>query len=311
MVDLSITIVNLNTRDMLRDCLKSIYAATHKISFDVYVVDKTSTDGSADMVRQEFPQAHLMVVPREVFYTVANNTGLRAGQGRYLLSLNPDTIILDGALDQMVDFCDQHPEIGILGPKLLNADGTLQRSCWLGFPSLRSAVIDAFYLWRLLPRSTIVQASEVPEEKLQEPREVDHLLGAALILPRRVTDKVGLMDERLHLYLDETEWCYRIKQASWKVYYLPTAQIIHFGQQTTSKEPTNNLPMNYRNFTKFYRETAHPTVWHRAALKVVIVLGCLLRLGLWSWRARKPERREKALNMRHGYWQVIQELPSF
>jgi hypothetical protein len=277
----------------------------------VCVVDKTSTDGSAEMVRREFSQVGLIVVPREVFYTVANNAGLRAGQGRYLLSLNPDTVILDGALDRLVEFCDQHPEIGVLGPKLLNADGTLQRSCWLGFPSLQSAVIDAFYLWRLLPKSAFVQASEIPEEKLQTAREVDHLLGAALLLPRRVTDQVGLMDESLHLYLDETEWCYRIKRAGWKVYYLPAAQIIHYGQQTTSKEPTNNLPMNYRNFVKFYRKTARPTAWYQAALKTVILLGCLLRLGLWTWRARQPAKRDKALNMRRGYWQVIQELPTF
>ena len=181
-VDISICIVNWNTSDLLRDCLNSIYQLSWNNCYEVIVVDNASTDSSLEMLRIDFPQAKVIANEVNLGFARANNQAFALAKGNYILALNSDTIVLPGAFGTMKDFMDNHREAGAVGCKLLNPDGTIQRSCWHGFPNLKSAIVDAFYLWRVFPNLAWVCTSEIPQEELDAEVEVDHLLGACILV---------------------------------------------------------------------------------------------------------------------------------
>jgi len=311
MLDVSICIVNWNTRELLANCLHSIFADDQRVTFDVIVVDNASHDTSPDMVRADFPQVHLIANNENLGFARANNQAFSLAKGRHVLLLNSDTIVLQDALLKMVKYLDEHQLIGVVGPKLLNLDRTLQRSCWRGFPSLRSAFVAAFYLWRLVPHSRLVQSTEsldIPDDK---PIEVDHVLGACMLVRREVINQVGGMDEELFLFLEETEWCYRIKKRGWEVHFLPWAEIIHVGQQSVHQNPEQTLPEKYRNYVWFYKKYENPSKMQLALLKLVTISAGLLRMGLWTWRSRSASQRDQARRMRSGYRKVVKQSLSF
>lgn len=306
-MDLTIIIVNWNTREMLANCLDSIFADEHGVMFEVIVVDNASQDGSVDMVRGEFPGVQLIANSENLGFARANNQALPLAKGRCILLLNSDTVVLPGALRELVRYLDEHPQVGVVGPKLLHPDGTTQRSCWLGFPSLRFAFVDALYLWRFVPRSRLVRSSGLLEIPDNEPLEVDHILGAAMMVRHDVVKQVGGMDEGFFLFLEETDWCYRIRKAGWKIHFLPMAEIIHFGQQSVHQNPERTLPEKYRNYVRFYSEHEDPSGLQKMILRGIIVIAGLLRIGLWTWRGRVAEQREHARRMRRGYWKVVRQ----
>ncbi len=307
MSDLSICIATWNAAAVLRDCLRSIFARPSQRVLEVIVVDDASSDGTAAMVRKEFPAVRLIANPQAVGYARSNNQALAVTTGRALLLLNSDTVVLPGALDTLVAFLEGEPTVGMVGARLLNPDGSLQRSAWHGFPSLRTAAIDAFYLWRLAPRLRWVRASEVLERE-DGPIDVDHLLGACMMVRREALEAVGGMDESLFVFFADTEWCYRIRQAGWRVVLLPSAQIVHIGQHSIHQNPERRLPEQYQTWVWFYRKH-RGSVAGTQCLKALIALGLLIRVALWSWRARSPIRRAQARRMRAGYWKALCEVP--
>ncbi len=309
--DLSVCIVNWNTKDLLRGCLGSIYGQQWDSSLEVIVVDNASTDGSAAMVRRELPQVRLIANSENFGFARASNQAFTQAHGRYALVLNSDIAVKPGALDSMVRFMDRHPDAGMIGCELLNPDGSPQRSCWRGFPSLSMALGDALYLWRLAPSLARGPANMRRQTDRREPLEVDHLLGACMMVRREVIAQVGGMNEGLFLFLEDTEWCYRLRANSWKIYYLPSAQMIHFGQGSVHQNPERTLPEQYRNFVWFYRTHAGPSAARVGILKLVIVLASVLRVGLWTWRARVASQRDQARRMRSAYWQVIRRALSY
>jgi GT2 family glycosyltransferase len=311
-IDLTICIVNWNTAKLLRDCLDSIFNQKWRISLQVVVVDNHSADLSAAMVRSKFPNQVILIENKEnLGFARANNQAFAQAQGEYVLILNSDTLVCPGSLDDMVDFMEHHSETGALGCKLINPDGSVQRSCWLGYPNLKAAIADAFYLWRLLPNLPWMRTCETAVANPKIELEVDHLLGACILVRRDVINAVGGMNEDLFLFLEETEWCYRIKKSGWKIHYLPHAQIVHIGQQSVNQQPALTLPEKYRNFIWFYRRTENPSEIQVAVLKLVIAFAAIIRIGLWSERSLSSAYREKAYRMRYGYWEVIRQLPSF
>jgi hypothetical protein len=259
------------------------------------------------MVRQQFPQARLITNDDNVGFARANNQAFNVAEGRYVLLLNSDTLVQPGAFDGMVEFMDTHADAGMVGCKLLNADGSLQRSCWRGFPSLKMAVIDAFYLWRIAPGWNWVKSMEIPEAELHQVLEVDHILGACMMVRGEIIQQIGGMVENIFLFLEETEWCYRFQKHGWKIYYLPTVRVIHFGQQSVHKNPERTLPEKYRNFAWFYRTFQNPSLIQQGVLKLVTLAAGVVRMGLWTWRSRKQDQRTQALRMRHGYWLVVKQ----
>jgi GT2 family glycosyltransferase len=308
--DISVCFVNLNTKDLLRDCLKSIFEQKWQVSLEVIVVDNASTDGSVAMLRREFPQVKVIANPEYRGFAGGNNQAFAAAKGRYLLMLNTDTIVLPGAFEAMVEFMDHHPEAGALGCKVLNRDGTLQRSCWRGYPSLKHATVEALYLWRLMPGFSWVRASEIKKEELEDTLEVDHLLGACLLIRREVIEQLGGLKEEYIIYLEDTDLCYRMKKANWRVYYDPKGQIIHYGQQTGHVRSTWSLFQGYRNYCRFCRDNNLCSARQIIVLKGVIMLASMVRMGLWLFRMLK-EDRALSLGMVKGYWSLFRNAPTF
>ena len=226
MHELSICIVNWNVRELLKACLNSIFNNTKGISFEVIVVDNASSDGSVDMVRKEFPQVKLIANGSNAGFTRANNQALKIAQGRYVMFLNPDTELKGNSLATMVNFMHAHKDCAALGPKLLNSDGSLQRSCKT-FPSLISMLFNALFLDSIFPRSKVFGGHFMAWWDFNHTREVDQPMGSALMVKKEVLDSAGWFDENIFIWFDEVDLCYRIKKAGWKIYFTPDAQIIH------------------------------------------------------------------------------------
>lgn len=310
LLELSIVIVNWNTRALLLACLKAIEQNPPARTFDIWVVENGSTDGSADAVRAEFPAVHLIANAKNAGFAAANNQALTQCAGRYILLLNSDTEAQSDVLEALCAYLDAHPRCGAAGCRLLNPDGTTQRSAWRGFPGLRSAALDGLYLWKLLP-PRFVAAREVSLAGHTGPQAADHLLGACLLTRREVVQQVGLLDDGYFLFLEETDWCRRIGRAGWGIAYLPEFAILHHGQQSMRQIPAQTLPLYYSSLCRFVRKSGAKRAarLRMGALKVVIAVSVLLRLGLWTLRL--PRSRSLSLRMLRGYANVLRRLPSF
>jgi len=247
MVDLSVVIVSWNTRELLRGCLWSVVSHQSsvvssqpspsmmpktdncKLKTEIIIVDNASTDGSAGMVRAEFPATTVIVNAENVGFARANNQGIRASQGRYIVLLNSDTLVPPGALAALVAFMDAHPEAGAVGARLRRPDGTPQPFAFGGDPTLRYLLrrgINRFLLRRPL--------HDWATDAIQP---VDWVSGACLMVRCAAIDQAGLLDENIFMYFEDNDWCLRIRQAGWKVYYDPQVAITHIGGQSLAQNP--------------------------------------------------------------------------
>lgn len=224
---LSIIILNYNTRGMLRQCLKAIKKNPPDFSYEIIVVDNKSSDASAAMVRQDFPDVELKVMDKNYGYAGGNNRGLQAAKGEYLAILNPDVLVLSGSLNELVQYLEKHFDAGIVGPKLLNPDKTLQYSCYR-FPTLWTPVLRRTFLGFLPLGRNKVRDYLMADWPHEAPRSVDWLLGGAIMIRRRAYEQVGTLDERFFLYFDDVDYARRMREAGWGVAYAPKAEMIHF-----------------------------------------------------------------------------------
>lgn len=272
-MDLSIVIVNWNTRDLLARCLESVAGAAPALTREVLVVDNASTDGSAALVRERFPWVRLFENPENVGFARANNQGIRESSGRYILLLNPDTELRPGALETLVQFMDQHPRVGAAGPRLLNADGSLQLSCQPK-PTLFRETWMLFRLERRWPVGYYVM------EKWDSavPRPVDVVKGACLIMPRDIILQVGLLDEDYFLYAEELDLCERVRRAGYEIYWVPTAVVSHLGEQSTQQMPESSFLFLYASKHLFFRK--HYGTAAGAIFRLILLLSTLPRILL-------------------------------
>lgn len=299
MLDVSICIANWNAADYLRSCLRSIVAQAWRSTWEVIVVDNASTDESVALARQELlpGQGRLIVNPANRGFAAANNQAFALAKGRYLLLLNNDTVILPGAIDQLVAFADAHPEAGLVGCRLLNPDGSLQPSC-RSFPSLRIMLFRALYLDKLLPHNRWTGANYLSYWPHDTVRPVDVASGCCLLARRELLEQVGPLDERFFFYFEETDWCRRAWQAGWQVYFTPQAQVIHYGGRSSSRQSTQSSVLYLDSLLKYFRK-------HHGSLAVVVVrllavLETGLRLGYWMFRALLP--RSPASSEKPDFW---------
>ena len=247
-MDLSIVIVSWNTREILKQCLASIFRHPPAGTFEVWVVDNASTDGSVPMVKANFPAVRLIENRENIGFAPANNRAIRAGDGEYVLLLNPDTEVFAGTFDALLNFLRAHPDTGAVGPKTLNPDGSLQTSSY-PFPTLSRE------LWRLLHLDKIAPyGSYRMTEWAARPREVDALLGACMLFPRRVLDEVGLFDESYFMYTEEIDLCYRVRQSGRKLFWVPEASIVHYGGQSTRQVAAEMFLQLYKSKLQFFRK---------------------------------------------------------
>lgn len=252
--DVSVCIVTYKARELLRDCLKSLQGNTD-LAYEVIIVDNGSGDHVSDMLSEEFPSAHLIENTSNLGFTAPMNQALKQGKGRYLLQLNPDTLILSEALDRMVAFMDAHPEIGICGPKVLNRDLTMQKPCRRGEPTPMAVIAYFLGLSARFPKSKTFGGYLLNYLDEDETSSVDGVSGSCMLIRHEVVDKIGYLDERFFAYQEDADICRRTREAGWNVYYYPPAQIIHFGGQGGSGvEPFRSIIAWHKAYFQYYRK---------------------------------------------------------
>jgi GT2 family glycosyltransferase len=306
-LDLSVSIVSWNTRDLLAQCLESIQrdqclAVGHRLELDsdpspliveALVVDNASDDGSPVMVRQRFPWVQLIENRENVGFARANNQVLRRGAGRYLLLLNPDTLVLPGSLQAMVAFLDAHPAVGVLGCQLLNADGSSQWS-YADFPTLWSAWLGTDFRRHARPCAE------------GEALAVDAISGACLMVRREVVQEVGEMDEAFILHAEEVDWCYRIQGAGWLVCHLPQVEIVHLLGQSRRLRSWHSYLHIHRSRLLFFRKHRglRQTQVLRGGYLVVSLAKAVSNLVRISLGGGTGARAKLSQNLRLGRWLV-------
>lgn len=274
MTDVSIIIVNYNSKEYLDKCLGSVVKAKGNNRYELIVVDNASNDGSAELVRDKYPDVKLISNSDNLGFIKANNQGMRASSGKMVMCLNNDTIIKDDAIGKLVQFLMAHGDAGAVGPKLLNIDGTIQMQCRRGFPTPINSLYYFLGLSKLFTKSKRFGSYLLTYLDDKATVEVDSLCGAAMLVKREVLDKVGLMDESYFMYGDDIDWCYRIKKAGWKIFYLPEAEIVHYGGRGGSSK------MSYRNIFEFYRSMAvfHKKHYHNI---YIFIVNWLVYAAIW------------------------------
>lgn len=281
MVKVSTIIVNWNTRNILRDCLSSIFEQTQDIEHEVIVVDNTSTDGSVEMIKSEFPSVTLIENKVNRGFAAANNQGIAIAKGQYLLLLNSDTVVLDNAIAKAFSFADSHPECGIVGCRVLNPDRTLQPTCFM-FPSILNMLLSTSYLYKLFPKNKFFGRERMSWWDRSNVRNVDVVTGCFMLVRRKALEQIGSMDGRFFMYGEETDWCYRFKEAGWKVMYTPSAEIIHLGGQS-SKKVMEQMSLELRgSILQFMKK--HQPRWEYALACFLVWLFCAVRIPFWFMR---------------------------
>ncbi|RLC80656.1 MAG: glycosyltransferase family 2 protein [Chloroflexi bacterium] len=293
MLDLSVVIVNWNVRDLLRRCLLSILASSQTCKFEIIVVDNASTDGSVEMVRAELPAVHLIANTENRGFPAANNQGLAIARGRYVLLLNPDTEVVGDALATMVAFADAHPDVGMIGPQLLYADGSVQSSR-RRFPTLATGFLESTWLERYASRRLLERYEflDQPDDVVQD---VDWLYGAALMARREAVEQVGPMDEGYFMYSEELDWCRRFRDTGWRVVYLPAAQIVHHegksSEQVVAARHIHFQTSKVRYFRKYHGRVVGEV------LRFFLLSNYVWQLGLegakWLLSHKRPLRAQR------------------
>lgn len=235
--DLSVVIVNWNARELLSDCLDSLFADAEGLTMELFVVDNASSDGSVEMVQRRFPEAILIANGENLGFARATNRAIRRSLGRYILLLNPDTAVTKQSLPKMVAFLDHDPRVGAVGPRILTAKGSIDFQAGRSFPSLLTELFDQVRIAQLCPRSRLFGRYLMGYWDHKDDREVDLLSGACLMVRREAVEQVGLLDEGFFLYGEDVEWCHRLKRAGWKIFYHAEAQITHLGGGSTKAAP--------------------------------------------------------------------------
>ncbi len=324
---LSIIIVSWNTRDLLATCLESIFHSlslgqqegSGELPTEVIVVDNGSTDGTVEMLRRDYPGVRLVENRENVGFARANNQGIALSRGRYVLWLNTDAFVRGPALVRLVRFMEEHPEAGAAGPRLYFGDGTLQHSC-SSFPTLTTELYGAVGLDRLFPRSRTFGKYRMTYWDMRDVRAVDVVMGACLMARREALQQVGGLDERFFMYSEEVDWCYRVRQAGWRIYFVPDTEVIHLWGGTSRTLPVQTVVQLYHSRLLFFRK--HYGLAATTAYKAVLALACAVRLAglpvvllatlpaMLLRRAPAEARLQRFLVKGAGYRSLLWALPS-
>ncbi|MFN8140613.1 MAG: glycosyltransferase family 2 protein [Fimbriimonadales bacterium] len=251
--ELSITICSWNTSDELAACLRSIEAVRSEANFEVIVVDNASEDGSPDMVEKEFPWVCLHRMVENLGFGKGHNFAFTKASGKLLMPLNSDTVVKPGAIKQLIEFMNQNVNVGIVGPKLLNPDGSLQYSC-RKFPTPAAALFRNTPLGKFFPNTRFVKEYLMTEWKHDEPMDVDWVSGAAFVMRRELYDKIGGFDERFFMYMEDVDLCMRTHSASYRVVYFPVPTITHAIGRSTDRMPQKMIRQFHSSMFLFYKK---------------------------------------------------------
>ncbi len=295
---LSIIIPSFNTKKLLQNCLQSIFGQTKQIRFEVMVVDNASTDGSISMVKQKFPQVKLITNSQNLGFAQANNQGIKKAQGKYILFLNSDTVVLDQAIEKTLTFIKEQQQVDILGCQLLNQDKSIQPSA--GFFPYLSRVFNWMFFVDELPflKKIIKPYQQSRLSFYQKDQQPDGVTGAFMLIKKQVFDQVKGFDGKFFMYSEEVDFCYQAFKAGFKTWFYSDAQVIHLKGRSSTEGFKTAVLGEYQGIKKFYQKN-YPQ-WQLPILRLYLKIGALLRIlifGILKGDNEKKEIYEKAFQM--------------
>src|SRR5690625_5220479 len=302
--DLSIVIVNWNTLEMLRECLDSVRASEGGRAAEVIVIDNASEDGSADMVATEFPETRLIRNAENRGFAAANNQGFAIARGRYILLLNSDTLVHGDVLADSVAWLDAHPEVGAMGCRVLNTDGSVQLTCSM-YPSILNQLLQASGLWKLR-RPRFFGRFLMTYWQRDSERMVETISGCYLLVRARVIEEVGPLDEDFFFFGEETDWCRRMRDAGWKLAFAPVGEITHHGSASVRKLNHRRDVMLTEAKVRLHRK--HGGVVHAGIVWLIAGLFNGSRAAFWTLRGIPGDETAKA--RAEHFRKVTAALPS-
>lgn len=279
-MDISVIIVNWNTKDLLLNCLNSVFETVEGISFEIWLVDNGSIDGSVEAVIRAYPDVNVIKNKENLGFAAANNRAFKKMKGRYALLLNTDATLTEGAVRELYSFMETNQEAGLACGQLLNQDGSRQNSI-ANFPSLLSLISNETFLRIMFPNKFPSK-----REEYNSPIEIDSCIGACMIARKKAIDQVGLFDEQYFFFFEETDWAYSMKQSGWRVYFVPKARIFH-AQGRSVGNSANSRIMFYRSrylyFKKWHLKT-YPLIYSAILVRLLVntflcIVGILFTLG--------------------------------
>jgi GT2 family glycosyltransferase len=306
-MSIAVIIVSWNAKSFLFKCLESVLAQRLSDDVEVIVVDNASTDGSPAAVRERFPTVKLICNTDNYGFAKANNIGIRATQGEYLLLINSDVVVSPGCFDKMFAFMENHTDVGVLGPKILGSNGQVQRSC-MGYPSLWNTFARALALDTLFPSSKLFGGQLLTFWRHDEIRSVGVINGCFWMVRKSAMDEVGLLDERFFIYGEDLDWCKRFNDGGWKVTFFPEAEALHYGGASSANSPVRfYLEMQraqYQYWTKHHSRLAATTFLlinfiHHAIRAAAEIVAYPLK-----WKKGAPPRHKLARNVAALKWIV-------
>jgi GT2 family glycosyltransferase len=304
--DVSIIIVNWNTKDLLLSCIRSLKNRTRNLDYEIIVVDNASADGSQEAMKLNFPDVTLIQNKENLGFGKANNIGIQASSGRYLCLVNSDVEIKEGCIDHLINFMEQHPEAGMAGPKIYYPDGRIQISC-KQFPSLWNYFCEAMGIHNIFPNFKIFSAVEMNYFNHNELRRVDVLMGAFWAIRREALEDVGLLDERFFFYSEDTDWCRRFRKNGWEIFFYPESEIIHY-HGGSSSGPSSKYLIQLRRAKLQYWMKHHSRLKSNCA-RIILILQQVRRILLYAITyIFRPLKREKILEDIKSNYQCLQWL---
>jgi len=295
-IDLSIVIVSWNVKELLERCLSSVAECCRRGSLqcEVIVVDNASADGSPEMIRRRFPDVKLIASEDNLGFVKGNNIGVAHSNGRHMLLLNPDTEVVGDALQTMVAYMDHHADVGAVGPMLLFPNGQVQPSR-RRFPTLATAFLESTVLHPWFPKNRVLRHYYVQDRNDNEEQDVDWVIGACLLIRRRAWEQVGPLDEHFFMYSEELDWCHRLKQAGWRVVYIPDAKVVHHeGQSSIQVVPARHI---YFQSSKVLYFRKHHGAFAGEVLRLFLLATYVYQLCLealkWAIGHKRLLRRER------------------
>lgn len=283
-MDVSVIVVNWNTKKLLSNCLDSVYKFTKNINFEVIVIDNNSTDGSQAFIKKTFPKVKLIENKENLGFAKANNQGIEQAKGEYIFLLNSDTYLIENSLQKLVEFANTNKNLGIIGPLLLNEDKSIQQSA--GFtPNLPQIILWATFVDDL-PFGYLLNPYHIDNDQFyKKERKVGWLSGAALLIPKKVIKITGPLDGNIFMYGEDVEWCYRIEKSGFDVIFSPQTKIVHIGRGSSGKISQNAFLGEYKGLLYFYKK--HKGHFSLQLLRLFLKIGALARIFIFHTLGRR------------------------
>lgn len=277
-MDLSIIIVNYNTKKLTLDCIKSIYKSKTNYQYEILVVDNNSRDDSVRVLKDTFKNIILIQNKENVGFAKANNQAMKISKGRYILLLNSDTIVRENTLDTIIKFMEENDDVGSTGCKVVLPNGELDKACHRGFPTPEASFFYMTGLAKRFPNNPKFNSYHKSYLHMDEIHEIDCLVGAFMMVRRKTIEEVGMLDETYFMYGEDIDWCYRIKKAGWKIYFNPNVSIVHYKGASSRKKPFKIVYEFYRAMFIFHKN--HFASKYNMFINLLVYLGITLKLSL-------------------------------